>query len=136
MQNHKELGWGCTISCEKDIVYITSRSSSCPPDILLKETIILYHVYLEQFSKLGRVKISPKTLPQNFWLNFTYSTAAIAPFYFFKHTKVRLFLFLSLGLSLTQRFPQNNILLPYYSFSRLFKMELLVMQVCVFWADC
>lgn len=48
MQNHKELGRGCTISCDKDIVHIASSSSSLPPKILLKDTIILYCAYMEQ----------------------------------------------------------------------------------------
>lgn len=46
-QNHKELGWGRTISCEKHIMCIASSSSSLPPKILLKK-IILYCVYMEQ----------------------------------------------------------------------------------------
>lgn len=47
MQNHKELGWGRTISCEKHIVYIASSSSSLPLKNPTKK-IILYCVYMEQ----------------------------------------------------------------------------------------
>jgi len=48
MQSHKEVGGGCTISHEKDIVSIPSSSPSRPPQILQKETIILYCVHTEQ----------------------------------------------------------------------------------------
>lgn len=104
------------LSREKDTVYIASSS---PPKNPIKNPQFLHAMSIQSknLSKFDKVNI----LSQNFWLIFTYSTAAVAQLYVFKYTKVRLFIILTLELSCIERFPKSNILFPLLFFFMPFK---------------